>query len=131
MSVDGPVLASVQVDAGAPVAFNATAVPTSVSDGIGGASTTVNTPFSAAAGTQVGGNGDAHVTVEILIDLHAFSNSNTAFPTANGDELAIRLGKSDTIDSNVTAGGYPGLGGRNIADDGHFLNVTLETTPVP
>jgi hypothetical protein len=129
LSVDGPVLASVQVDAGSPVAFNATAAPTSVSDGIGGPSTTVNTPFSAAAGTQIGGSGDAHVTVEILIDLHAFSNSNTAFPTANGDELAIRLGKSDTIDSNVTAGGYPGLGGRNIAGDGHFLTVTVEGTP--
>jgi hypothetical protein len=129
LSVDGPVLASVQVDTGATATFHATAVPGSVTDGIGGASTTVNTPFTAAAGTQLSGSGDAHVTVEIQLDLHAFSNSNTAFPTANGDELAIRLGKSDTIDSNVTAGGYPGLGARNIADDGHFLTVTVESTP--
>jgi hypothetical protein len=63
--------------------------------------------------------------------MNAFSNSNTAFPTANGDEMAIRLGKNDTIDNNFTAGGYPGMGNRNIADDGHKVAITLTSSPLP
>lgn len=63
--------------------------------------------------------------------LDAFSNSNTAFPTANGDEMAIRLGKNDTIDNNFTAGGYPGMGSRNIAGDGHRATIELSSAPTP
>ena len=35
------------------------------------------------------------------------------------------------VDNNFTAGSYPGTGNRNIADDGHFLDVTLTTAPIP
>jgi hypothetical protein len=65
------------------------------------------------------------------VALEAFSNSNTAFPTANGDEMAIRLGKNDTIDNNFTAGQYPGMGNRNIADDGHMATIGLTSAPLP
>jgi hypothetical protein len=45
--------------------------------------------------------------------------------------MAIRLGKNDTIDNNFTAGAYPGMGSRNIADDGHQVSVVLTTAPLP
>jgi hypothetical protein len=45
--------------------------------------------------------------------------------------MAIRLGKNDTIDNNFTAGSYPGMGGRNIADDGHAAAIVLTSTPLP
>ena len=78
---------------------------------------------------RVAGTGDASVTVTFQVDLEAFSNSNTAFPTANGDEMAIRLGKNDTIDNNFTAGQYPGMGNRNIAGDGHMATIGLTSAP--
>ena len=67
-----------------------------------------------------------------VVDLnHEVPDSRTAFPTCNGDEMAIRLSKNDTIDNNFTAGGYPGMGGRNIADDGHAATIVLTATPLP
>jgi hypothetical protein len=77
------------------------------------------------------GTGNAHIQLDFSVGLDAFSNSNTAFPTANGDEMAIRLGKNDTIDNNFTAGSYPGMGSRNIASDGHFVDVVLTVAPAP
>jgi hypothetical protein len=75
--------------------------------------------------------GDASISVTFHTELEAFSNSNTAFPTANGDEMEIRLGKNDTIDNNFTAGHYPGMGGRNIAGDGHVATISLSAEPLP
>ena len=69
--------------------------------------------------------------LDFSVGLSAFSDSRTAFPTCNGDEMAIRLGKNDTIDSNFTAGSYPGMGSRNIANDGHKVIVSLTSTPLP
>jgi hypothetical protein len=45
--------------------------------------------------------------------------------------MAIRLGKNDTIDANFTAGGYPGMGNRNIAGDGHRATIVLTSEPIP
>ena len=104
---------------------------TSINDGIGGGSNDQNVEFSGADGVTLVGTGDVSVTLDFSIQMETYSNSNTAFPTANGDEMAIRLGKNDTIDNNFTAGGYPGMGPRNIADDGHFLSVQLSSQPLP
>jgi len=133
MQFDTNVLGSYQFLNGgtATGSFNFTPSVTSDSDGIGGSSTGTTVEFSGSAGTTLVGTGDATILLDIAFDLNAFSNSNTAFPTANGDELAIRFGKNDTIDNNFTAGMYPGMGGRNIADDGHKLNVVLTSVPAP
>jgi hypothetical protein len=36
-----------------------------------------------------------------------------------------------SLDNNFTAGQYPGMGNRNIADDGHEVTVQLSVTPAP
>ncbi len=97
----------------------------------GGSSSSQDVEFSGSGGAVVQGTTSVHVELDFSLALEAFSNSNTAFPTANGDEMAIRLGKNDTIDNNFTAGQYPGMGNRNIADDGHKVSITLTSTPLP
>jgi hypothetical protein len=57
------------------------------------------------------------------------SNSNAFFPAAGGDEVALRFGANDTIANGFTAGGYPGLGNRNILTDGWFADIELTTVP--
>jgi hypothetical protein len=57
------------------------------------------------------------------------SNSNVAAPAAGGDEVALRFGANDTITNGFTAGGYPGLGNRNLLTDGHFADIVLTSTP--
>ena len=111
--------------------FDAVPSANHISDGIGGSSTSEYLPFTGSNFVEIMGTGDSHITLTFSLDLDAFSNSNTAFPTAHGDEMAIRLGRNDTIDDNFNAGGYPGMGFRNIADDGHHVSVGLTTTPLP
>jgi hypothetical protein len=130
-TLSAPMTASVTVDGGAPLAFNLTPSATSISDGIGGGSNNQDVEFIGAAAAQIQGTTNASVVVDFQLALDTFSNSNTAFPTANGDEMAIRLGKNDTIDNNFTAGGYPGMGNRNIADDGHKTSIVLTSVPIP
>ena len=126
-----PVTANYSVTGLPSGSFHFTPSVTSISDGIGGSSSNQDAEFSGSGATSVAGTGDASVTVTFQVDLEAFSNSNTAFPTANGDEMAIRLGKNDTIDNNFTAGQYPGMGNRNIAGDGHMATIGLTSAPTP
>jgi hypothetical protein len=130
-TIQTPVQGSYQVVGGASGSFDFTPSVTQISDGIGGGSSDQDVPFSGANGTSLVGTGDATVQLVFSVQLDAHSNSNTAFPTANGDEMAIRLGKNDTIDNNFTAGSYPGMGSRNIADDGHWVSVLLTSVPAP
>ena len=39
------------------------------------------------------------------------------------------MGANDTIANGFTAGGYPGLGNRNLLDDGHMASIALTATP--
>jgi hypothetical protein len=125
------VTATYSIDGGTPVAFGFTPSATIINDGVGGGSNDEDVPFSGTAGVTLNGTTSVHVDLVFSIGLDTFSNSNTAFPTANGDEMAIRMGKNDTIDNNFTAGSYPGMGNRNIADDGHFTSVVLTSAPLP
>jgi len=120
-----------QVVGGSSGNFDFTPSVTEISDGIGGGSNDQDVEFTGTGGATLQGTGDATVELLLSVQLDTFSNSNTAFPTANGDEMAIRLGKNDTIDNNFTAGDYPGMGSRNIADDGHKLSVVLTSVPTP
>lgn len=126
-----PVMGSYSVAGGASGSFDFTTSVTSISDGIGGSSSSQNVEFSGTNGVVLNGTTSATIQLDFQVALDAYSNSNTAFPTANGDEMAIRLGKNDTIDNNFTAGGYPGMGSRNIADDGHHVSVELTSSPLP
>ncbi len=126
-----PVSADYTITGAPSGSFGFTPAVTTITDGIGGASNNQDVQFSGSGATTVSGTGDASVAITFQLNLEAFSNSNTAFPTANGDEMAIRLGKNDTIDNNFTAGQYPGMGGRNIAGDGHMATIKLTSTPLP
>jgi hypothetical protein len=125
-----PMSAAWSIAGGGSGSFSFTPTVTQIDDGVGGPSSSQDVEFSGAAATQIQGAGDASVTVTFHTVLEAFSNSNTAFPTANGDEMAIRLGKNDTIDDNFTAGQYPGMGARNIAGDGHVATISLTSSPL-
>ena len=98
---------------------------------ISGSAFDSNVELSGSNSQQITGTGNASIRLEFLFDLRAFSNSNVVFPAIDGDEVAIRFGKNDTIDVNFTAGQYPGAGSRNIADDGHKAVVTLTAVPIP
>ncbi len=47
-----------------------------------------------------------------------------------GDEAAVRIGYNDPL-GGASADNYPGPGSRNIANDGHFVNITSEVLTVP
>ena len=126
-----PVSASYTITGAPNGSFGFTPSVTTITDGIGGGSNSQDVQCTGSAGSTVSGTGNASVAVTFQVNLEAFSNSNTAFPTANGDEMAIRLGKNDTIDNNFTAGQYPGMGNRNIAGDGHMASIELSSAPLP
>lgn len=69
------------------------------------------------------------ITVEIGFDVMARSESEPlAFPPRAGDEAAVRIGANDSLANNFTAGEYPGVGNRNIVDDGHVLTIALTSS---
>lgn len=109
--------------------FGFTPSPTSRTHTINGNEGDSNVQFTGANGAVIQGTGPATVTLEFSFGLHAFSNSNVAFPAINGDEAAVRFGQNDSISQGFTAGEYPGPGNRNISQDGHFVDVTLESFP--
>ena len=108
-----------------------------VSDGFGGAEQDHSVEFVGSNGVTIFGSGPSSTFVIVDFDwtMHVLSNSNLVFPAIDGGEAAVRLGSHDTItlgtdpSPGFTAGDYPGLGGREISQDGHFLDVTL--TPIP
>ncbi len=85
--------------------------------------------FTAASSTSITGNTAQTITVEFGFDLFVKSDSNAFFPAAGGDEVAIRFGANDTITNGFTAGGYPGLGNRNLLTDGHVGTIALTAIP--
>lgn len=138
-----PVVATASVDGGAPLAFGFTPAPSQAENGVGctpailfcGApdvpSGDQDVEFSGAATAQLSGTGDAHVVLEFSFGLESFSDSNAFFPAAGGDEIAIRLGKDETLGDGFDAGAYPGWGARNPALDGHRVQVDLTVAPAP
>jgi hypothetical protein len=125
------VTARVQVGGGEWQSFGFAAAPGSVVHRLRGGEGTTVSEFTGSNATMLAGTTAQTVTVEFGFDMYAFSNSNLAFPAAGGDEVAIRFGTNDTIANGFTAGAYPGLGNRNLLDDGHFASVELTSTPAP
>ena len=114
---------------GGPVSLGFTPVPGEVNHPISNSDSDSNVEFSGQNSTVIAGSGNASVTFVVSFDLFAKSDSNVAFPAAGGDEVAVRFGKNDTISNGFTAGEYPGPGSRDIAADGHFLDVSIVGLP--
>jgi hypothetical protein len=86
-------------------------------------------------------NQSGSVTISGLTGAQAFSigfswaqnassqNAGGLFNNGQGDDGAIRLGRSRT--TNATAGLYPGFGSRDINLDGHFVDITATITAIP
>lgn len=124
-----PINARVKIGSGAWTNFNATPSVGSVVHNLYGGEGTSNRAFTATSSTSIQGTTAQTITIEFGFDLFAKSNSNAFFPAAGGDEVAIRFGANDTITNGFTAGGYPGLGNRNLLTDGHFGTIQLTTVP--
>lgn len=140
---NSPVNGSYRVNGGAPVAFGFAASPASATNGVGctpailfcsapnPSSGTRNVAFTGTHAAQITGAGNASIQLDFSFALESFSNSNAFFPAAGGDEVAIRLGKDETLSDGFDAGAYPGNGARNPADDGHRVSVRLSTVAAP
>jgi hypothetical protein len=124
-----PITARYRIGAGPWTNFNATPSVGSVVHNLYGGEGTSNRAFTASSATSLTGTTAQTITVEFGFDLYVKSNSNAFFPAAGGDEVAIRFGANDTITNGFTAGGYPGLGNRNLLTDGHVGSIVLSTVP--
>jgi hypothetical protein len=125
------VTARAQVGGGTWQSFDFAATPGSVVHALRGGEGTTNREFTGSNAMVLTGNTAQTITVEFGFDMYVKSNSNLAFPAAGGDEVALRFGANDTITNGFGAGGYPGLGNRNLLTDGHFAVIQLTTTPAP
>lgn len=115
---------------GAWQSFNA-APSSSGANNSGNRGQTDNRPFTGSGATVLTGTTAQTVTVEIGFDVMARSESTSSVipPRAwAGDEAAVRIGANDSLANNFTAGEYPGVGNRNIVDDGHVLTIALTSS---
>jgi hypothetical protein len=119
----------VRVGSGAWQNFNFNPSVMSVVHGLYGGEGTSNREFTGSAATSVTGSTAQTVTVEFSVNLFVKSNSNAFFPAAGGDEVALRFGANDTIANGFTAGTYPGIGNRNLLNDGWKSTIVLTTVP--
>jgi hypothetical protein len=89
--------------------------------------TSPNTPFSQASNALVTGIGTGAVQVVTLSFTWTAGTTSTRQGN-NGDEAAVRLGRTSAA-SFFTADDDPGVGGRSLAGDGHFVSATLIPEP--
>ncbi|MBX3314216.1 MAG: hypothetical protein KF906_07835 [Actinobacteria bacterium] len=113
-----------KVGSGAWQNFNITPSSTGVNSGSG-----AYVPFTGSSSRVLTGTTAQTITVEVAFDVHAYSDSNIAFPAVAGDEAAIRFGVNDSITNGFTAGEYPGVGNRSIGQDGLFGTIVLTAVP--
>jgi len=74
--------------------------------------------------TITGTSNGANVPHTLQFNWTSSCVSNGGGDFTGADECAVRAGIAATI-SGQSAGNYPGPDGRNIANDGHFANVTI------
>ena len=125
----GLISATYSTTGGASGSFDFKPSRTRVEHAIGSSKSDSYVPFSGANQLTLSGTGNTSVSVLVTFSPRAFSNSNLLLPAVSGDKAGIRFGTQDTIDNHFNIGEYPGVGNRNIADDGHRLDVTLSSTP--
>jgi hypothetical protein len=98
--------------------------------GVGPTSSNVNVPFDLSGTATISGiSVGAGVSHTLVFNWSGSCDSQATAGTC-GAECAVRMGLA--ADSplacptdNISADDYPGVGGRNAADDGHFVSVTL------
>lgn len=87
-----------------------------------------NTAFDAntAVATITGISNGVAIPQRFDFSWTTFCNSDSSFFLDGGDECAVRGGIAIAY-GGETAGDYPGSGGRNIDNDGHFLTIVYES----
>ena len=123
-----PVTGRARIGSGPWQSFDVSPSVMGVKHKLYGGEGTSNVGFTGSNATVLTGTTAQTITVEFGADLYVKSDSNAFFPAAGGDEVAIRLGANNTITNGFTAGGYPGLGNRNLLTDGQFGVIRLTTT---
>ena len=115
MGTNSPINASVKVNGGPAQTFSFNPSPQGTSETGGN----FNTQFSGASSRVVTGTGTA--TIEITYSFGQRSGSYCGGFLCGGDghESSLRMGLSDTLSNNFTAGEYPGQGNRVQGNDGH------------
>jgi hypothetical protein len=83
-----------------------------------------NTPFSQNQAAVIQGSGSGTVTLTFTWTASSTSTRAGGAGTNRGDEGGLRMG-IDTAMSSYTADNYPGVGGRVIANDGHFVSALI------
>jgi hypothetical protein len=83
-------------------------------------------PFVGSSSAVLQGTAAQSIVVEFGFDLRAFSEARLS-QLKQGRESALRLGLNDSLANGFTAGEYPGLGNRNVVNDGHRATITLTT----
>jgi len=83
-----------------------------------------NTPFNVTSAAVIQGTSNGSPVAHSLRFTWSGSCSSNNGLFTGGDECAVRLGLTANY-SGETASDYPGVGGRNPADDGHFVSITL------
>jgi hypothetical protein len=91
----------------------------------GSRGSTASTAFTGSRAVSFSGTGTQAIEVEFGFDVQAISDSSVIFPVADGDEAAVRIGANDSLANGFTAGDYPGVGNRNILNDGYTLNIAV------
>lgn len=86
----------------------------------------VQTSINVTNSKTVTGTGNGSFTLRFT-----WTSTATSPQALNGgDEHAVRLGADGPL-GGATADDYPGVGNRNQANDGHFVNATLNVLVVP
>lgn len=93
----------------------------------GAPTTSPNTPFAQTAAAMLTGVGTGAVQTVTLRFTWTASTTSTRQGN-NSDEAAVRMGHT-SIAASFTADDYPGVGGRTLSADGHFVSAVLVPEP--
>ena len=86
-----------------------------------------NTPFSQSGTAVITGIGTG-ANQNMTLTFNFTASARSTRQGNNGDEAAVRMGIAGNATS-YTAGNYPGVGGRTLGTDGHFVTATLVPEP--
>jgi hypothetical protein len=103
-------------------------IPTAGSENTGSVSGDLYLPANVNNTNFMNGVGPTSVQLNFSQLLTANSYDSTFFTT--GQEAAVRFGIAGSL-SGVIVDDYPGIGGRSVSNDGHFVDVKLTFVPEP
>ncbi len=103
-------------------------IPTAGIENTGSVSGDLYLPASANNTSVLSGVGPTSVQLNFSEQLIANSLDSNFFST--GQEASVRFGIAGGL-SGVIVDDYPGVGGRSVSNDGHFVDVKLTFVPEP